>query len=111
MQLYAHTSSKPGLLHCLNLNANAEDLNPILCNICKNIPIDKMLNHVLNSCLYKRFSSFKNISYSLVNSLLLRNPAFIFASHSLSQLYYSCLTGHGWPSPSGTTTTESEVLD
>lgn len=111
MQLYAHTSSKPGLSHCLNLNANAEDLNPILCNIRENISTDKMFHCVVNSCLYKRFSSFKNISYSLVNILLLRHPAFIFASHSLSQLYYSCLTEHGWPSPSGTTTTESEVLD
>lgn len=57
MQLYTHfTKTWIALLY--NLNANAEDLNPGLCNICKNITMHKMFHHIVNSCLYKSFSSF-----------------------------------------------------
>lgn len=57
MQVYTHYT-KTWITVLYNLNANAEDLNPGLCNICKNITIHKMFHHVVNSCLYKSFSSF-----------------------------------------------------
>lgn len=57
MQLCTHFT-KPWIIALYNLNANAEDLNPVLCTVCKNISTHKMFQHVVNSRLYKCFSSF-----------------------------------------------------